>query len=254
MISFKGNGKTGLIAVVPARGGSKGIHKKNLCEIDSLSLVGWALRAALASKCVDSVILTTDDDEISALGVKEGATVIRRPHFLSGDESSTLSVLQHLLPSLSKHDPFLKGVVLLEPTSPFRPAGVVDTCAEKFFSSNATQTVATVVAVDRNPRYILTSYGDTARFLIEKPELTFTRRQDFTHLKRVNGCVYVYSVASIEAGQLLTDPLRIIEMSSEFSVNIDSIIDLELARLIYRRLSMERRPFAYIIDQDSPQQ
>ena len=243
----------GFVAVVPARGGSKGIPGKNLRPIGGLPLVSWALRAGVNSRSIDKVVLTTDDQEIATIGRNEGVNVVERPPALARDETSTLAVLQELLPSLLDLDANLKGVVLLEPTSPFRPSNIVDTCITNFLETECAQSVATVVTLDRNPRYILTTDGNSADFLFDDPSLTYTRRQDFTHLKRVNGCVYVYSPASIRSGTLLTRPVRIVEMPAKYSLNIDSPIDLELARLVYSQVETNSNPFIHLNPQTSEQ-
>ena len=243
--------KNGFVAVVPARGGSKGIPRKNLCPIGGVPLVSLAIRAAVSCESVDSVVLSTDDEEIASIGRNEGAIVLERPRELASDEASTLSVLQELLPSLITLSPALRGVILLEPTSPFRPAGLIEKCVGSFFEYACARSVATVVTLDRNPRYILAGEGNSADFLFDDSSLAFTRRQDFTHLKRVNGCVYIYSPASILSGALLTRPLTIVEMPATYSLNIDSPLDLDVARFIHSQFDKHSNPFTHLFSEKS---
>lgn len=220
-----------VVAVVPARKGSKGIPRKNMQDLAGRPLVAHALAAALAARRINRVVLSTDGSDIAAVGHQMGAEVVDRPAALAADDTPTLHVLRHLLGVLDSDTDPIDGVVLLEPTSPFRTSTIVDACVDKLFSTDA-QTVVTVTTVERNPHNIFAVEGDQARLYVEAPKIHYTRRQQFSHLKRLNGCVYAVRAESIRQGRLLSEPIRVVEMPAEAAVNIDSIVDLELARLL----------------------
>ncbi len=116
-----------ILAIIPARGGSKGIPQKNLVDLAGEPLLGHTLRHAQDSVLVDRVIVSTDDDEIAAFAESRGAEVIDRPAELSGDEASSESALEHVLQVLEdRGEPPPELVVFLQATSPIRPAGVID--------------------------------------------------------------------------------------------------------------------------------
>ncbi len=112
-----------IYAIIPARGGSKGIPRKNLIDICGKPLVVWTIEQALASSRIDRVIVSTDDDEIAAVAIDNGAEVIARPACISGDGASTESAMVHVMDSMSD-DPEL--FVLLQPTSPVRTVADVN--------------------------------------------------------------------------------------------------------------------------------
>ncbi len=108
-----------VIAVIPARGGSKGVPRKNLRRVGGVPLIGRAVAAALAAELVDRVVVSTDDDEIAATAQEWGAQVVRRPAELSGDTASSESALLHVLDSLSSEGVDTAVLVFVQATSPF---------------------------------------------------------------------------------------------------------------------------------------
>ncbi len=116
-----------IYAIIPARGGSKGIPRKNLIDICGKPLVVWSIEQALASSRIDRVIVSTDDDEIAAVAIDNGAEVIARPADISGDNASTESAMSHVL-EVANGEPDL--VVLLQPTSPVRTATDINMAIE----------------------------------------------------------------------------------------------------------------------------
>lgn len=122
------------VAIIPARGGSKGVPRKNLRRIAGRSLVGWSVLHGLEAELVDDVVVSSDDQEILAEAVRCGAKPLVRPDELATDEASTDSVLWHAMNMLGwKHD----LVVLLQPTVPVRAAGLVDSCIRRLVEVGA---------------------------------------------------------------------------------------------------------------------
>lgn len=227
--------KMSVLAVVPARGGSKGILRKNLCPLEGKPLVEHALRAGLSATRVTDVVLSTDDAEIAAVGERLGTEVIKRPAEIATDEATTISVLRHVLDHLSASERTFDALVLLEPTSPFRTPEIIDHCIE-LLAEGACATVLTVTQLERNPRYIFSVEGNDAQFYIKSPETRFKRRQEFLRLKRLNGCVYAVRPQNVIDGDLVAAPIKVVEMLPEASINIDTPLDLEIAGLVSKSL------------------
>ncbi|MFW5960413.1 MAG: cytidylyltransferase domain-containing protein, partial [Chitinivibrionales bacterium] len=121
--------------IIPARGGSKGIPGKNIKELLGKPLIQHSIEDALESESVDEIYVTTDDKEIAEIAAQAGADIITRPEFLSGDTATTESAIEHALsviPQNRKPD----NIILLQPTSPLRPAGAIDEACS-IFSENS---------------------------------------------------------------------------------------------------------------------
>tara|TARA_Y100000389_G_scaffold46227_1_gene41145 strand:- start:169 stop:810 length:642 start_codon:yes stop_codon:yes gene_type:complete len=116
-----------IIGIIPARGGSKSIKKKNIVKIYNKPLIYWTIKSAKESKLLDDFYLSTEDPVIKKIASKYGCKVIDRPKKLAKDNSSTISVLQHCI-SVTKAD----AIMCLQPTSPIRPKGIIDKAIKKF--------------------------------------------------------------------------------------------------------------------------
>lgn len=122
------------IAVIPARGGSKGLPGKNIKLLKDKPLIAWSIESALLSKNIDRVIVSTDSDEIKKVALEFGAEVIERPAHLSTDEATTISVLEHIVHEI----PNANTIIVLQPTSPLRDDNLIDKCIELYESDSYT--------------------------------------------------------------------------------------------------------------------
>ena len=120
------------IGIIPARGGSQGVPRKNIKTMAGKPLIGWAIEAARQSKLLDDFYVSTEDDEIARIAQALGAKVIRRPEELATNTALMLDVLRHIVKETNA-----ENVVLLQPTSPQRDAKLVDACIQKFIDSKA---------------------------------------------------------------------------------------------------------------------
>src|SRR5262244_2439518 len=122
----------GIVAIVPARGGSKSIPRKNIRPFGGVPLLAYSIEAGLSARLVDRVIVSTDDDEIAAIARRSGADVpFMRPPELAGDATPDLPVFQHALNWLDVHEGSRPDIVVqLRPTSPLRPPDCVDRAIE----------------------------------------------------------------------------------------------------------------------------
>ena len=120
-------GKKKLLAVIPARGGSERIPKKNILNLSGKPLISWTIEAALASKYIDDVVVSTDDNEIFTIAKKYGAKVpFIRPDKFSSNHASSISVVLHVIDFLQKVNESYDYIILLQPTSPLRTVKNID--------------------------------------------------------------------------------------------------------------------------------
>ena len=132
-----------IFAVIPARGGSTGIFKKNLALISQIPLIAYSIEAAKNSKLVDRVIVSSDDDEIIKVANKYGAeTPFKRPKEISEDKSKMIDVLRHVVNFLHYSQETIEAIVLLQPTSPLRTGQNIDEAVNKFRFSKASSVVS----------------------------------------------------------------------------------------------------------------
>ena len=145
--------KPEVLAIIPARGGSKGIPRKNIRRFAGHPLIAYSIAAGLKAQTVTRVILSTDDEEIAAVGRECGAqTPFLRPAELAADSTLDLPVFQHALAWLAEHENYHPGVVVqLRPTSPVRPVGLVDEAVQLLLDHPEADSVREVVPAGQNP-------------------------------------------------------------------------------------------------------
>jgi len=224
------------LAIIPARGGSKGVKRKNLRCVGGKSLVQRAVESAFDSGVVDRVLVSTEDSEIRNEGIRCGAEVpFLRPASLATDEASTIDVVVHAIAEyedvLRQH---VKTVVLLEPTSPFRRGSHVKEALSRYLQGGV-KSVVSVCPLERKPENIFMKGSPTEPLerYIKDPRHLFTRRQEMSHLCRLNSAVYVGGRDEFLVKRtLIMEPVGYVEMSAQDSLNIDNELDLMLAELI----------------------
>jgi YrbI family 3-deoxy-D-manno-octulosonate 8-phosphate phosphatase len=212
-----------ILGVIPARGGSKGVPRKNIRTIMGKPLIAWSIEAATASKHLDDFVVSTDDAEIAAISRAYGAKVIDRPRALATDEATTVSALQHVL-SVRPAD----AVVVLQPTSPIRDAGLIDACVERF----------------RKTRPDNLATGFLCKFR-EYGTYDNLRRQDLKGFFYDDGNVYVLKKELIKAGRWTGRRIERFMIEGAQNHEIDTEDDfLVVERLLELRLihSLRSRP------------
>lgn len=212
------------LAVIPARGGSKGVPRKNIIDLGGQPLIGWSITAAQASG-LDRIVVSTDDEEIADVSAKLGAEVLKRPAALAEDASPTRPVLQHALTSLA-HD--FDSVVLLQPTSPFRTADDIRGCLARHERTG--RSVVSVTKAKAGPWWTFTLDEDGALAPVLEGA-TPSRRQGLDYYV-LNGAVYVWSRDLVVSQRPLMGGALAHVMPAERSLDIDEPFDLHLARLL----------------------
>jgi CMP-N-acetylneuraminic acid synthetase len=229
------------VAIVPARGGSRGLPGKNLRTVGGTPLVVRAIEAGRAARCVSRVLVTTDSDEIAAVARAAGAEVpFRRPPELARDDTPGVAPVAHALRWLADHEGALPAwTVVLQPTSPLRTAADVDATFEAAAGRGADAAVS-VCAAKHHPSWVkrLGAGGRLEDFVPGPPP---ARRQDLPAAYALNGAVYVArSRFVLEHGTLLAPATYAHVMPPERSVDVDTEVDLAVAECLLRRLDGAR--------------
>lgn len=231
-----------VVALIPARGGSKGIPRKNLVTIAGRPLIAYTIEAARGAGCFDHVIVSTDDAEIAEVARHYGAEVpFLRPAELAGDTSPMLDVLCHALGWCESTGERVDVMVLLQPTSPLRTARHISEAVALFFERDATSVVSVMeVPHQFNPVSVLTiDEGILHPYLKESPLIT--RRQDKPRVYARNGpAVLVCAPGTLRAGELYGAACVPYLMSAADSLDIDEREDLELAEWLIERRRYEQ--------------
>ena len=198
-----------IVAVTPARGGSKGISRKNIIEIAGKPLLAWTIESALASHRIDRYVVSTEDAEIAEIACRYGAEVLERPDNLATDEASTLDVLVHTVNEIP-----CDTVILLQATSPIRNSGRIDECVAEFYQS-IYDSLATGFICKYQP------YGTCN-----------LRRQDISGFFYDDGNVYVIRADLLQKKNRYGNNLGMKVISRWENVEIDDEFDLWIAEKI----------------------
>ncbi|MHB1340393.1 MAG: acylneuraminate cytidylyltransferase family protein [Coriobacteriia bacterium] len=223
------------VALIPARGGSKGVPRKNLRVVGGSPLVVHTIRAALTSAVFDVVSVSTDDDEIAAVAVSAGAIVVRRPADLASDSTLTEPVMQHALGALERDSAPFDVVWLLQPTSPLRSAEDIVQGAALI----AREDVDAVVSVCEDHSFIwVPSDGSLATVQPTYDLAARPRRQDMPPRYRENGALYAIKRHLWDAqGVRAAGRVAPLVMPADRSTDVDSEADLVLVDAILRSRS-----------------
>ena len=216
------------LAIIPARGGSKGIPSKNIVKLNNIPLIAYSIQAALQSQKISRVVVSTDSNEISTLASKFGAEVVKRPAELAQDDSPIVDVIAHCLDVLELKEHYRPDtIVLLQPTSPLRTHHHID-AAFKLFEERACDAVISVCEPDHHP---LKSFKlDKNEFLtgLVNNKLCFTPRQILPQALVPNGAIYLIKATVFKKLKTLLPPKTLpYIMPKTESIDVDDIDDLD---------------------------
>jgi CMP-N-acetylneuraminic acid synthetase len=217
--------KKNIIAIIPARGGSKGIPNKNIVLLCGKPLIVYTIEEAKKSKYINRIIVSTDNREIARIAKQCGVEVINRPANLAKDDTPILPVIKHALTAIKDNSEL---VVLLQPTSPLRTVKYIDYAIEALLETNCDSVVA-VTKLDLSPTAIV-QVDKYNQLKMIYSNLTDLRRQDST-LYRINGAIYVTKkdvLIKLE-NYVIGKDTRVIRMPKEVSIDIDEKEDLLIA-------------------------
>ena len=217
-----------MVALIPARGGSKGIPRKNLAVVAGRPLLAWTLDAARGSGRVTRTVVSTDDAEIAAAARELGAEVLARPPELAADEIPMAGVIAHALEELAGAD----VLVLLQPTSPLRRARHVDEAVDLLVSSGADSVVSVVEVPHRyRPGSLMALDGER---LVRLADDRVATRQEKPAVYARNGPAILVLRPDRVGPDLYGGDCRAYVMEPRDSIDVDEPFDLELAELLLR--------------------
>jgi CMP-N,N'-diacetyllegionaminic acid synthase len=223
------------IATICARGGSKGLPRKNVLPFAGKPLIAHTIEQALACPLIDSVYVSTDDDEIAEAALKSGAQVpYRRPAQLATDQSAKIPAIEHLVVHLEKQGERIGTVVDLQPTSPLRTQE--DLAAAIRLGADA-ELVVSVTEPSHNPYYSLVEVQGDGTLRVSK-SADVVRRQDMPAVYGLNGSIYVWrrdALAKAVRDGFWSVAIKPSVMPRERSVDIDDALDFEWAQWLYQR-------------------
>lgn len=229
-----------ILGIVPARGGSKGIPRKNLADVCGRPLIAWSIEAGkqlLANGVLARCIVSTDDEEIAAVARAYGADVpFLRPAAAATDTAKALAYVLHALDTLEPRDGDYDAVMILQPTSPRRDPAAIAEAVERLATSDADSLISCYQEDYINELVMYEDDGD-GRIRPRHPDHNKgVRRQEHGPTMVRNGAVYVTRVPYLRAtGQLVCDRPVLLRMEKIDSIDVDTPDDLELLRAVVCR-------------------
>ena len=226
-----------VLALIPARGGSKGLPRKNIREVKGKPLIGWSIECAQRSQYIDRLIVSTDDEEIAAVCRQYGAEVpFVRPAALASDTATSMDVILHALDWVAREESY-DYLVLLEPTSPLRTVRDIDTALARLDQSEAESIIGVARQEAAHPRFSarINAQGRLEPYLQDRGGSI--RRQDLEDVYFLEGTIYISRVAALRDKRSFyhdqTLPY-VVERYQQFEVDEEMDIDIIEAMLAYQ--------------------
>ncbi len=222
-----------ILAIIPGRGGSKGIPSKNIQKLGELPLIAHTIRSAKNSKKVNRIIVSTDNKKIAKIAREHGADVpFLRPKKFSRDSSSTLDVVQHTIHYLQKVENYTPDIItILLPTSPFRSPDLIDKSIKLLKKTNATS----VVSVFKSKEHAFKAFLPKDGFLkpFKSNYKKYYRRQLLPDFYHTTGAAYTFWFDTLKKfGHYYGPRMKpIISTKDEMNVDVDSLFDLFVAEM-----------------------
>lgn len=217
-----------ILAVIPARGGSKGVPFKNIIEVGGKPLIKYSIDCAKESKYIDRTIISTDSLEIKRTAENYGGDVpFLRPKELAQDTSKTIDCLVHAVNWLKERGEEYDYLILLQNTVPLRKGWQIDEAIEKLFNSNE-RSLVSVTEVDEHPILMRTlNENDTVKNLLNMNSTV--RRQDFPKFYKVDGAIYIQKLdENFNLETSLNDGKLAYVLDRKYSTDIDNYLDIKV--------------------------
>ena len=221
------------LAIIPARGGSKGVPKKNIRDLAGKPLIAWTIAEAKKSRYLDRCIVSTEDAEIKKVAEESGGEVpFLRPQGLAQDGTASIDVVLHAIRKLPDYD----FVVLLQPTSPLRTVEDIDGAIAFCFDHGAESCVS-ITESEHSPYWMYRLDGMQKMLpLLELSREENYQRQKLPKVYRLNGAVYVNRIGALLSGRSLLEKDTVgYIMPQERSYDIDTMLDFELVGTVVRK-------------------
>lgn len=224
-----------VVCVIPARGGSKGVLRKNIKKLVDKPLIAYTIEQALQSRYIDRTIVSTEDKEIADISKEYGAEVpFIRPDDLAGDQVATVDVLLHAINWLEEEEKYdFDVLVLLHTTTPLRVVKDVDSCIEMLQGAKV-DNVFSVTEAHRNPYFNMVELDKQGTVKLVKEEV-FSTRQSAPEVYDLNASIYVWwkDILKNEKKIFLAGS-KVYVMPKERSVDIDDDLDFRIAEYLFK--------------------
>jgi CMP-N,N'-diacetyllegionaminic acid synthase len=231
------NLKPKTLAIIPARGGSKGIPGKNIKLLGGKPLLQYTVEAARESKFLSRVILSSDDVAIIDFAKSIGLDVpFVRPAHLATDQSGSLEVVQHTLQELARQGEYYDAVCLLQPTTPFRKPGSIDAAIQQFLDSDCDSLVSVrEVPEEYNPHWVFEADEKGFLSIATGEKEIIKRRQELPRAYFRDGSIYLTKTeVIIEQHSLYGSSIGYVVSEGKKYVNLDTMSDWELAEALLK--------------------
>lgn len=225
-----------VLGVITARGGSKGIPRKNIKKLAGKPLIVHTINAVCGSRLLTRAIVSTDDEEIAEISKKYGAEVpFLRPTELAQDKSTSIEVVQHAVSELKKQGEEYDYVMILQPTSPLRTSEDIDESIRIAEETGADSVMSMVELDDFSSKKIKKVTNTIIKPYFEEEGKESSRRQDLEKAYRRNCAVYLTKTELIKKGDLFGQDSRAYIMPGERSVDINKPVDFEMAEFWFKK-------------------
>lgn len=224
------------IAVIPARGGSKGIKNKNLQLLGGVSLLARTIQSAKEVPSIDRIIVSTDSEKIMEEALIHNAEVHERRELTSSDSAKTVEVIKDIYSDMNLSDEIC---VLLQPTSPLRQVSDIQACINEYERDVSINSVVSVTLCEHHPYKVVVEDDNGEMMAMRHMSDLEAPRQKLPKALRINGAIYVTSFENItKSDSFFCQPTRFVEMGEDESIDIDTYADLDKANLIIKGKSL----------------
>lgn len=212
------------LGLIPARGGSKGVPRKNVKILGRKPLLQWTLDCALKVQGLDRLIVSTEDEEIAGLAREGGAEVpFLRPAHLANDTAKSIDVVNDVLDTLARSGDHYHAVCLLQPTTPFRSVKLLQHCLDRFADGDLDSLISVTRVPDHyHPNWAFVGGKDGRLTPAQGVGSVIPRRQELPPAFIRDGAVYIITTEVLRSGSFFGDRLGYVENTDEKQVNIDT--------------------------------
>tara|TARA_B110001452_G_scaffold121497_1_gene100803 strand:- start:1655 stop:2359 length:705 start_codon:yes stop_codon:yes gene_type:complete len=227
-----------ILAVIPARGGSKGLKNKNIKNLCGHPLIAWTIKKAKQSKFIQKVVVSTDSKKISEISKKYGASVpFFRPKKYATDKANDFVVLKHALDFFKNKGENFDYIIMLQPTSPLRDLNDIDNSIKRVLKENIEALVSVSKLDVHHPRFIYSiKNNDSLVPFLKKNKSSDVRRQDLEPLYFLEGSIYISKIKSlIKHKTFYHNKTVAYKLPKWKSLEIDDIEDLNIAELYIKK-------------------
>lgn len=219
-----------ILAIIPARGGSKGIKNKNIVDLCNRPLISYSIIAALESKYIDKVVVSTDSEEIAEVARNYDAEVpFLRPKELASDTAKTIDAVMHCIETLEEMGQTYDYLVLLQPTQPLRQAYHIDGAIELLMDKDEASLISVRKVIDHP--ILIRTIDEAGNGVNLMNQSSTQRRQDFKQYYKVNGSIYINKIDRLTYETSLNDNKVCYIMEDQYDIDIDEHFDLSIAEL-----------------------